>query len=67
MAAADGRFFPNNPAMLGAMLTAEDDGGDVYGPAAGRVSDVLDPVALRADDTYGRLVRWVRATAAAGR
>ena len=58
VASADGRFFPNNEAMLQAMMAADDDGGDVLGPLLGTAPDARDPQALRDDQTYQRLLRW---------
>jgi hypothetical protein len=55
---SDHRFFPNNQALLQAMMEADDDGLDVHAPALGQVPDIRDPQAMRDANYFQRVQQW---------
>ncbi len=66
VAHSDHRFYPGNPAMLTAMMEADDDGQDVHGPLLGNVPDIHDPQALRDDRYFERIEQWWKKTLVSG-
>jgi hypothetical protein len=55
---SDQRFFPNNQALLQAMMEADDDGADVHAAALGKVPDIRDPQAMRDHNYFDRVRQW---------